>query len=150
MPDVLQEEFAGEVEFSALRWQELAFNAAPVDQGKLKQGITVAKVNDLEWNVLSNQVYSPYLEFGTKSKTRIPSGLESYAAQFKGTTGEKGAKTMIYAWMNRVGIPVERQWIVFISIMRTGIRAHPFLFPQEPIIKKEFIGHLQNIVDTEH
>lgn len=150
MPDVLQEEFAGEVEFSAERWSELSQQAAPRDQGRLAQGIHSAKVNDLEWNVLSNAVYSPYLEFGTKSKTVIPAGLESYAAQFKGTTGQKGAREAIYAWMNRVGIPKERQWIVFVSIMRTGIRAHPFLFIQEPIIEKEFIEHLQNIVDTEH
>lgn len=150
MPDTLQEEFAGEVEFSAERWAQLSKAAAPKDQGFLSQKISPAKVNDLEWDVISPQFYSPYLEFGTKSKVNIPVGLESYAAEFKGKTGEKGARIMIYAWMDRVGIPKERQWIVFISIMRTGIKAHPFLFIQEPAIEKEFIGHLQNIVDTEH
>lgn len=150
MPDQLQEEFAGEVEFSAERWALLAAQAAPNDQGFLSQKIKPNKINDLEWDVISPMEYSPYQEFGTKSKVRIPSGLESYAAQFKGQTGQKGAKQAIYAWMNRVGIEASRQWIVFISIMKTGIKAHPFLFIQEPIIEKEFIEHLQNIVDTEH
>lgn len=150
LPDTLQQEFAGEVEFSAERWSLLAKQAAPKDQGRLVQGISTAKLNDLEWDVVSNAFYSPYLEFGTKSKVSIPDGLESYAALFKGSTGEKGVRVMIYAWMNRVGIPKESQWIVYISIMKTGIKAHPFLYPQEPVIEKEFIGHLQNIVDTEH
>jgi hypothetical protein len=39
---------------------------------------------DLNFSVFGQAKYAPYLEFGTGKNVRVPSGLESYAAQFKG------------------------------------------------------------------
>ena len=150
LPRELQEEFAGEVELSAAKWEDLAKSAAPVDQGFLQRNIKAVEVSELEWDVLVNQNYAPFVEFGTKSKVSIPAGLEGYAAEFKGQGQGGNAKTFIYAWMNRVGIPVNLQWVTFISIIVHGIKPHPYLFPQQAIVEPEFLQHLQNIVNTEH
>lgn len=153
LPRELREEFAGEVEDAANHWETLAKNAAPVDQGLLQQNIKAEFVSDLEWNITAGQEYAPFQEFGTKSKVNIPAGLEAYAAEFKGQ-GSKGGRfdlqKLLFAWMDRMGIPDDKQWLVYISIVVHGIKPHPFLFPQEAIIEPEFIGHLQNIVNTEH
>lgn len=150
LPRELREEFAGEVEISAKQWEELAKSAAPVDQGFLQQNISAVEITDLEWDVAVNQSYAPFLEFGTKKKVSIPAGLEAYAAEFKGQGQGGDAKTLIYAWMNRVGVALNLQWVTFISIVVNGIKPHPFLFPQQAIVEPEFLQHLQNIVETEH
>lgn len=153
LPESLKEEFAGEVKDAADNWEKLAKIAAPSDQGFLRRNIKAEFINDLEWDISVGQEYAPFIEFGTKSRVSVPAGLEGYAEEFKsnGKGGTKDqAKVMIYAWMDRVGIPKDKQWAVFISIMVHGIRPQPFLFPQRDIVEPEFLDHLQNIVNTEH
>lgn len=148
---VFKKEVELEVVDAAKNWEGKAKAAAPTDQGRLKAEITSSKTGTMEAQTTSQAAHSPYLEFGTLSRVKVPAELQAYALQFKGG-GAKGddAKRMIYAWMERVGIPKERQWIVFISIMVNGIRPQPFFFPQKPIVEKEFFSHIQRIINTAH
>lgn len=140
-----------EIQDASNQWAQLAKQAAPTDQGRLKGEIVARKNKDLESETVSQAAHSPYLEFGTLSKVKVPAELASYAAQFRGT-GAKGqnAKRFIYAWMDRVGIPKERQWFVFISIITNGIRPHPYFFPQKPIVEKSLFTNIQRIMNKPH
>lgn len=113
---------------------------APGDQGILRNLISAAKIDPLNWKVVSGADYSPYLEFGTGAKVSIPAGLEEYAAQFKGggQSSVLSAKEAIFAWCERHGIDKEAWYAIYISIMANGIKPQPFFFPavnrQTPII----------------
>lgn len=151
LPKQVKAEIGLEAQDAALNWQERARKDAPVDQGLLRGMISTRKTGETEVQLTSNAEYSAYLEWGTKTRVRVPADIASYAATFKG--GGKGggkAKFMIYAWMNRVGVPKERQWIVFISIIVKGVKPHPFFFIQRPFVEKEYIEHIRNILKTEH
>lgn len=100
-----------EMQEIANRFQNRAFLAAPVDTGKLKNHITVNRLGQLSYEVVSSMMYSPYVEFGTITHVKVPTGLESYALQFKG----RGIK--------KTG----------------GMYPRPFFFPQVPIAKEELL-----------
>lgn len=88
-----------------------AAQAAPVDTGFLKNHITVSRLGQLSYEVVSSARYSAYNEFGTITHVKVPSGLEAYAMQFKG----RGIK--------KTG----------------GMYPRPFFFPQVPIAKEELL-----------
>lgn len=98
--------------------------------------------------VVSPAEYSAYVEWGTKTRVSVPPELQSYAAQFRGGKGAGDAKKMIYAWMDRVGVPKDRQWVVFISIITKGIHPHPFFFIQKPVVEKQLIGDIKAILNV--
>jgi len=61
---------------------------APVGKGtgRLRSSITASRVEFLTWELVAQVDYAAYVEFGTGGKefVKIPPGLESYAANFKG------------------------------------------------------------------
>lgn len=119
---------------------------APGDQGILRNLISAAKLDPLNWEVVSGAEYSPFVEFGTLTKVSIPPGLEEYAAQFKGDfasgTYSEGSRLTaweaISAWCERQGIEKEAWYAIYLTIIKVGIKPHPFFFPavnqQTPII----------------
>lgn len=124
---------------------------APVDQGFLKNEIKARHVEILSHEVVSLNSISPYVEFGTLHKVQIPSGLEEYAAQFKGdfasgTYSEGGgltAQEAIFAWCKRKGIEEDAWWPIYISVITTGSKAHPFFFPAVERIKPIIINQVE-------
>lgn len=149
MPDILLKELDGEVEDATRVWAGLAKEDAPKDQGFLAGRISNKKISLGEWETVSEAEYSAFQEWGTKTRVSVPVEFQSYALEFK-KSGSGDAKKMIYAWMNRVGIPAQFQWIVFFSIITKGIHPHPFFFIQKPIVEKQFITNAQKILNTEH
>jgi hypothetical protein len=149
MPKEVMAEIDAEVQDSAQLWEDRAKNDAPTDQGLLKGEIRSRKIPG-GWEVVSMAEYSPYLEWGTRSKVRVPPSLQAFAAQFRGTGQPGNAKEMIYAWCKRQGIPEERWWIIFLTIMIHGINPQPFFFVQRPVIEKELASALGKIVNTPH
>ena len=126
-----------------------AVEDAPVDQGVLKNAITHEVLGEMKHRVVSGASWSAYIEFGTKSRAQIPADYASYAAQFKGggKGSGKGFYDSILAWVKRKGIVqkvkgesrVDRQigieqaaYAIYPSIMRHGVRPHPFFFKQLP------------------
>lgn len=61
---------------------------APVDLGKLRQGIKAYKKKDLNYVIEAREKYSAYMEFGTGGLVNVPKEMEDIAIQFKG----KGVK----------------------------------------------------------
>jgi len=151
LPKVLKEEVGGATLDAALLWEQLAKQAAPVDQGRLRNEIKGSQTGELTSQTVVNVDYAAYLEWGTKTKVSVPADIADYAAQFRGGGDGGGkAKQMIYAWMQRVGVPVEFQWPVFISIIVKGINPHPFFFIQRPEVERQFIKNIGEILNTEH
>lgn len=91
----------------------------PTDTGRLKTSLDVYKLGEMSYQIGTNVKYAPYVEFGTKSKTTIPAGLENYAKRFQSSNGS----------------------------LEGGMHAQPFLFPSFEQEKKEIIKNLKQIVD---
>jgi HK97 gp10 family phage protein len=140
-------EVDGELAVAAERMRAQAIRDAPADQGLIKAEIQKQQQQPLNWGVFSNAIHSGYQEFGTKSKVRVPAGLESIAAEMKGgSQSSLAAKEAIYAWCRRKGIEERLWWPIFISIMVNGIKPHPFFFKQLEAVKPELLRNVQNIL----
>ncbi len=134
------------------------------DTGRLANAISVDKDNDLQYSIVSPVSYSPYLEWGTKKRARVPTKLREYAAQFRGlkTGSAEEALHSIMQWVIRKGIKIDSAatyksgkkkgqnkqltaeqtgYIIFHYIMLVGTKPHPFFFKnfdaQEPVIIRD-------------
>lgn len=58
-----------------------AIARVPVDLGGLKGSISAANLNN-GTEVVAQQNYAAYVEFGTGAKVKVPPGLEKYAREF--------------------------------------------------------------------
>lgn len=56
----------------------------PIDTGVLAKGNNFRIDTPFHKEIFNNVKYSPYVEFGTGGKVKIPKGLEKIAEQFKG------------------------------------------------------------------
>lgn len=144
-PKRLRAEINAEFADSAQEMEQRAKSAAPADQGFLRNSISSFKEREMQYAVVSAADYSPYVEFGTGLKVRVPAGLEGYASQFRG--GQKGnAKQMIFEWCRRHGIDEKAWYAIYISIMANGVSPRPYFFPQVPIVKPKLITNLKRVV----
>lgn len=150
LPKIIMNEIDGEVKFAADLWAKNAKRDAPVDVGFLRGQISINQNSPGNWEVNSHAEYSAYMEWGTKSRVKVPADLAAYASQFRGGNNEGGAKKMIFAWMDRVGIKKELQWIVFMSIIIKGVKPHPFFFIQIPLVEKQLITNVKAILNAGH
>lgn len=153
LPVVVRKEVGGETLEAVRHWADLSRRMAPKDQGRLVNAIAYSKTGELSSQLTCNALQAPYMEWGTKTYVHVPAELSAYASQFIGK-GVKGARfalqKALYAWMDRVGIPVEFQWVTYIRIVTRGVKPHPFFFPPKPIVQKEFISNVKRIIETEH
>lgn len=143
-----------------------------IDEGGLARGISVKKEREMEYVVVSSARHSPFIEWGTKRRVKVPAGLQQYAAQFRGSSGGTAAQALkaIMGWVRRKQIRFDsatrfksgqrkgqnRQltleqtaYIIFHYIMINGIRPQPFFFPsldaEASIITKNIENVLKNI-----
>lgn len=150
MPRTLEREIGGEVKDAAELWAAGAKRDAPVDVGFLRGQISTSKLSAMDWEVTSHAEYSAYMEWGTKTRVSVPADLQGYANQFRGGANQGGAKKAIFKWMDRVGIPKDRQWVVFMSIIIKGVHPRPFFFTQRPLVQKQLFSSVSNILNKEH
>ena len=65
-----------------------AIQKAPVDLGKLRQGIKAVELGRSDYKVMTNAnniaPYSAYMEFGTGKLVQIPKEMKEIASRFKG------------------------------------------------------------------
>lgn len=148
LPKKLEDEIDEELHASALTIEAQAKSAAPKDVGFLVNGISSLKTGKLEYEIVSAATYSAWVEFGTRSKVRIPPGLEDFSAQYMGRPNSSalGAKEAIYEWCRRKGIEPKMWYPIFISIMVKGIEPHPFFFPAYLAEKPKLIARIKRIV----
>lgn len=75
-----------------------------VDNGTLRNGITVKPISEMNYEVVSAAEYSAYVVFGTITKVKVAPGFEAYAMQFKG----KGIK-------KTGGMPARDFWTIHVK-----------------------------------
>lgn len=146
IPDHIISEVDAEMDAEALAFVDRAQDAVPIDRGVIKNEITRDKKGVLNYEVVSGAEYSPWIEWGTRSRVKVPPALTAYAAQFSGPTGRTGAKKAIYDWCKRKGIPQPAWYPIFIKIMTVGITPHPFFFPQLPIARANLMKSVERVV----
>lgn len=111
-----------------------ASRLAPVDEGFLHQHISFEK-QELAVEIIVAANYAAYLEFGTRAFAAVyvatlPPTWQQFAATFKGGGGGfEDYFRNIFEWCKRKGIAEAAAYPIAISILRKGIRPHPFLFP---------------------
>lgn len=171
LPAALFEEIDGEVMDAANKWEALAKDAAPFDQGRLKQEITTKKNDLMHWDVNSNSEMSAVMEWGTGHYVKVPADLTTYASQFKGKpsggTAEEAIKNLV-GWVKRKGIRFDSAGtfksgekkgknkqlsaettaqFIFHFIMLHGVKPHPFFFQHMPEIEKLVFGNVKRILE---
>lgn len=173
LPAVLTKEINSEVGAAAEYWQKLAINDSPIDQ-KFLRGLISAKITgNMTAEVTSPSQYSSFMEWGTKSKKKIPAELSSYASTLTyNKTGDYYAfLKAILEWVERKGIAsrfsvktksklkhtkadneriVQAAEAIAFSIMRHGVNPHPFFFIQMPVVEAKLIERVKTILTTEH
>lgn len=145
LPGRLKSELNGVFEDTANEFAERAKSETPGDEGSLRRMISSFKEKDLNYAVVSGADYSAFVEFGTRGKTRIPAGLEQYAAQFKGRNDGLQAKAAIYEWCRRKGIDPKFWYPIYVSLMVKGITPQPFFFKQLNVVKPKLIKNIQQV-----
>lgn len=118
----VQSNIDNELTASASNVSNEAKRLAPIDESRLRGSIVADTNAPLLKKVTANIFYAPYIEFGTKKKVKVPTGLESYAAGFKGKAGRGDFEQFvdsIEAWMKRKGIKAATQ-IEFVN--RGGLK----------------------------
>lgn len=151
MPARLQSELKNELRASADKIRKNAASDAPADVGKLRNSVTVIKNNDLNYQVVVQNSYAAFQEWGTKGQTDVPAELQEYAAQFKGLKGSGTLSPVdaLQAWVKRKGlagtystttkrrlgskVTKEKQdralaFLIWRKIKKYGIKPHPFFF----------------------
>lgn len=121
-PEKVKRQAGEAVGFAAKTYATKAKQSATAqfgDKGGLLGGITFNQPSPLLANVTSNAFYSAYFEWGTITHVSVPAELKEYAIQFKG----KGIR--------KTG----------------GIIPRPFFFQHQPVIEKQLIQDLTDIVD---
>jgi HK97 gp10 family phage protein len=151
----LNTELSNEINASALTIQSNAKRLAPVNFGKLRNGIVLIKDGLLTYTVESRESYSPYVEFGTGGKVSVPADFQSYAQTFK---GQKGGtfKEMIEAltlWVKRKGIGDGKNnkvlaFVIARSILQKGLRPQPFLIPSYEQEKSKLIKRIKDLLNA--
>jgi HK97 gp10 family phage protein len=159
LPHTVQRELKNELRITAAEMRDGAKMDAPKDESRLQGAITL-KEKGLRFEVVNQSFYAGYLEFGTKTKVKVPPGLEQVASQLRGPSGisDVDPLTAITAWVRRKGLAAtfstnsrevatragrrmrrtkaegERErsvaWLIWRHIKKYGIRAQPYFFKQ--------------------
>lgn len=169
----LQAQAADEIQAAAFMFRDGAARdlvSQGGDRGTLGKSISAKQNNLFSWTVAAGVFYAPFVEFGTKGKTRIPAGFEDVAAQFKGYKRGNGLKLYdaIYEWVKRKGIvgtysvktrrrtgqktkseeqrTREAAFLIARSIYKYGISPKPFFYKQYGPVKAHLEQRLKQIV----
>lgn len=150
LPQQVQKEVGEEVRDAGRQWERLAKQDAPKDMGRLSNEIRSVQKAVMTNEIVANIEYAHIMEWGSKRRVSVPPELSAYASTFRGQPKGTGAKKFIYAWCRRVGIPEERWYFVYRSIMQNGVKPKPFFFKQRKIVEPILLKRLKTIVNTEH
>lgn len=105
----LKKEVRAEIGFSMDELVGLAQTDAPADEGNIRKSISSFESTQsdlISFDVVVQNEYAAFLEFGTRSKFYAEPGFEEYAAQFRGQGGGsfKDFLAAIVRWIHRKGI----------------------------------------------
>jgi len=164
----IRKEVAAEIKFSADAIRKEAVSKAPADEGKLRNSISVKKIDEVNYEVVVQNQIAPFLEFGTKKRFDVDSEFAAYAAGFRGVK-VANAGTLddnILKWVTRKKIRFDsaggttksgRQrkltfeqtaFIISRFIAFNGIKPHPFLLPAFKQERQTLIARLKRLVNA--
>lgn len=138
-----------ELEAIAFQVEGDAKKLAPKNFGKLAQSISHKKVKSLVWKVTVNEIYGPYMEFGTGAKVRVPVEFAEMAKSFQGKKGTgtfKDALEAIKVWCRSKGIDEKAAYPILAKILGAGISPQPFLYPAYKKGEKDLLKNLEKLV----
>lgn len=167
----VREIVGAEVQAAGADFTAKARRDAPVDQGALKGSISYYMDGDLSAVIAAQKFYAPFIEFGTKGKYKPIPGTEDLAAQFKGYKGGDFMEMlrMIVRWVKRKGISgrysvktrkrignkIDRlaedyaaAWPIAMSILRKGIKPHPYFFKQQETVWPEMVSRIEKVLKS--
>lgn len=132
----------------------ISSNLAPVNNGFLRNSISDYKAGELAYEFVCSADYAAYIEFGTKTYVRVPKGLESYAAQFRGGKGSRGNLfEAIKNWLSKKesglrGKELDRKARYISYVIATkGIKPQPFFFPAYYRVRPQLLKKIKAIVN---
>ena len=143
-----QKKINNETEAIAFQIETDAKRLAPKNFGKLAQSISKEKVNDSNYKVTVNEMYGPYMEFGTGTKVNVPTEFQNMAATFKGPTGKSFADGLeaIKIWCRAKGIDEKAAYPIFAKILGAGVNPQPFLYPAWIKGKSDYEKNLKQLL----
>jgi len=124
---------------------------APVGiDGHMRNQIEYPKVKDRHYKVVANAYYSGYVEFGTGTRVKVPTEMKDVAQAIRSNkragSFKKGLKK-IEEWCAKKGIPKESAYLIFMSILKKGIKPQPFLYPAFVKGRKQYIKDLKDLLE---
>jgi HK97 gp10 family phage protein len=170
-PAKIQNEVAHEVVEAGNDFVRRAKRDAPVDEGQLRNGISSLPINKFTVEVSSAAFHSPFIEFGTRGKYKAQEGVD--ASKFKGLKGNGGFYEFVLRildWIKRKGIKAGVYSVkthrrtgskaqkfnedyklasaIAFSILKKGIKPHPFFYKQRTVVKEKFVSRIQKIISS--
>ena len=167
----VKEIVSGEVQAAGEDFADGARRDSPIDQKGLRGAIFFKMDGELSGTVYAQKFYAPFMEFGTKGKYKPIPGTEAIAAQFKGYKGGDFQELLIaiVRWVARKGISGRRSektgkrlgskitqfaedyaaaWPIAMSIIRNGVKPHPFFFKQQEIVWPKMISNIKRVLES--
>lgn len=80
----IQEDVDREMGATVVDMERAMKRRAPVDMGRLKNGISHERRGLMTWEIVSSAPYSAYVNWGTITKVKVEPGWSEFAARFKG------------------------------------------------------------------
>lgn len=168
LPGRTQQELGDELKITSWEIRDGAKRDSPADETRLRQSISTKETSKTSFEVVAQTFYAGYLEFGTKSYTNIPAGLEDIASQLKGPVGGQGNPIdAIQEWVKRKGIAAtltktgraskskkaidkQRQvaFMIWQKIKKYGIKSQPYFFKQMQPAEDRLRQRLANIIKS--
>lgn len=166
-PKKLKSLIGAEVEGAANMFRRNAIKDAPADTRFLGGEISVNKVGELTYEVVSGAEYSAYMEFGTKGNYRPIEGIDASEFQGKGTGTFKEMINNLANWVHRKGIAgtysvktrrrtgnkinqiaedYQVAYLIARKILKEGVKPHPFFFKQIPDTQKRLRSKIENVL----
>lgn len=168
LPKRLQRELYNELKITSAEIRDAAKKAAPADERRLAQSITSKEVSKTQFEVVAQSLYAGYMEFGTKSKTVVPAGLESIASGLKGSVSGSGSLfEAILGWVKRKGVSgrfsvkTKRRlgnkaskdqedktaaYLISAKIRKYGVAPKPYFYKQIPPAEKRLRNRVANMI----
>lgn len=148
----------------------LARQLTPVDEGKLRNATTSARLDRAAYEITNNVFYAPYQEFGTGPKYKPQAGFEDVAAAAKNLPNRGNFRQMVAEltqWVKRKGISgtysvktrkrtgrkkdnekQDRQiaYLIARKILREGLEPKPFFIPAVKAYQEKILEDVKKAV----
>lgn len=128
---------------------------APANFSQLRNSIGSEKLSNLRYTIYATAYHAPYVEFGTSSKTNVPSELTEVAAAVKGRSKRGNFESFIeaiYVWGTKKKVikkgDKRHAFNIARKIYLNGIAPQPFLWPSFLEQRPKLISRLQNILKS--